>query len=171
MKKSKTPSEIEHSILLASKIMVNILAESLIRAGDKDITVPQFRILDMVYNGTTTPAEIARMLDVSPPSISEMLEKLENKGLLTRLINTADRRKIELTLSEIGLTTVENVNDYRAAYLQRILNRMGRETAMQLKESLAGFNQSYAKLKSKAVDTLADRDIQRFDTKQRATKQ
>jgi hypothetical protein len=48
---------------------------------------------------------------------------------------------------------------------------MGRETAMQLKESLAGFNQSYAKLKSKAVDTLADRDIQRFDTKQRATKQ
>lgn len=171
MKISKTPSEIENSILLASKIMVNILAESLIRAGDKDITVPQFRILDMVYNGTTTPAEIARMLDVSPPSISELLEKLENKRLLTRLINTADRRKIELALSDIGLTTVEKVNDYRAAYLQRILKKMGPEQGMQLRESLANFNLSYAKLKSKAVDTLADQDIKRLDSRQKAAKQ
>jgi DNA-binding MarR family transcriptional regulator len=138
MKKGNAPSEIEQSILLASKIMVNILAESLIHERVEDITVPQFRILDMVYNGTTTPIEIARMLDVSPPSISELVEKLENKGLLTRLINPADRRKIELALSETGLTTVEKVNDYRSAYLQRILKKMGREPAMQLRESLAG---------------------------------
>ena len=162
MKKVSAPSEIEHSMLLASKIMVNILAESLIHEGSVDITVPQFRILDMVYNGTSSPVEIARMLDVSPPSISELLEKLENKRLLTRLTNTTDRRKVELVLSDTGLETVEKVNDYRASYLQRILKKMGSGPASQLKESLADFNTNYAKLKSSQVDSLAQRDMKRL---------
>ena len=47
---------------------------------------PQFRILDMIHNLTDKPTEIARMLDVSPPAISFLLEKLEEKGL--------DRKKL-----------------------------------------------------------------------------
>lgn len=162
MKKRNTPVEIEQSILLASKIMVNILAESLIHEGVEDITVPRFRILDMVYNGTTTPVELARMLDISPPSISEMLEKLESKGLLARLVDTTDRRKIELALSETGQNMVEKVNDYRASYLKRILKKMGPEPAMQLRESLTNFNLNYAKLKNSQVGGLAKRDIKRL---------
>ena len=37
-----------------------------------------------------------------------------------------------------------------------------REPAMQLKESLTGFNQNYAKLKSGQVDGLAKRDTKRL---------
>jgi DNA-binding MarR family transcriptional regulator len=165
--KTDTQSEIEHSILVASRIMVNILAESLVHEKAEEITVPQFRILDMVYNGTTTPAEIARMLDVSPPSISELLEKLENKGLLSRLMSDSDRRKIEIALSEKGLAVVEKVNDYRSSFLQRILKKMGHQPAMQLRKSLADFNTSYAELKSGQVDDLARQDIKRLAEKEK----
>lgn len=162
MKRGSAYSEIDKNILLASKIMVNILAESLVHEGIDDITVPQFRILDMVYNDACSPVEIARMLSVSPPSISELLEKLENKGLLTRLPNTADRRKVELVLSESGLDTVEKVNDFRASCLRKILKKMGDGSAAQLQESLAEFNANYATLKNSRVEAFAERDIRRM---------
>lgn len=171
MTRAEAVGDIEHSILAASKIMVNILAESLIREGHENVTVAQFRILDMIYNGTDTPTEIAKMLNVSAPAITVMLEKLESKGLLTRLMHASDRRRVELTLSAQGFDIVENVNDYRASYLKNVLKQMGRDRTNQLQESLAAFNLSYSKLKSKAVDTFAGRDIKRWDARQKAAQQ
>jgi DNA-binding MarR family transcriptional regulator len=145
-------ADIEQNVLSASKIMVNILAESLISQGLEDITVPKFRILDMVYNGISNPAEIARMLDVSPPAISGMLEKLETIGFLERVIDPEDRRRIEVSLTEKGSSAVERVNDYRAAYLKKILRRMGPDQAERLRESLEAFSESYSQLKSKGAE-------------------
>ena len=165
MTKAEAVIDIEHSILSASKIMVNILAESLIHGGYENVTVAQFRILDMVYNGTDTPIDIAKMLDVSQPAITGILEKLEGKGLLTRLTNTDDRRRVALLLTPAGIDLVENVNDYRAKYLQKVLKKMGRERTAQLQESVAAFNLGYSQLKSQAVDAFAGRDIKRLGTK------
>lgn len=165
MKSIAVPTDIEQSVLSASKIMVNILAESLINQGLEDITVPKFRILDMVYNGISNPVEIARMLDVSPPAISGMLEKLESGGFLKRVIDVSDRRRIEVSLSAKGLSAVEKVNDYRVAYLKRILKNMGSAQTGQLRESLEAFNESYAEMKSKKVEALAGRDIRRMESK------
>jgi DNA-binding MarR family transcriptional regulator len=171
MTRAEAVGDIEHSILAASKIMVNILAESLIHEGHENVTVAQFRILDMIYNGTDTPTEIAKMLDVSPPAITVLLEKLEGKSFLTRLTNTDDRRRVALILTPDGIDLVENVNDYRAKYLQKVLKKMGRDRATQLQESLAAFNLGYSKLKSKTVDSFAGRDIKRLDSRQKAAKQ
>ena len=165
MTRTETRDDIEHSILAASKIMVNILAESLIHGGYENVTVAQFRILDMIYNGTDSPIDIAKMLDVSQPAITVMLEKLEGKGLLTRLMNTDDRRRVALVLTPDGIDLVERVNDYRAKYLQKVMRKMGRDGAAQLQESLAAFNLGYSQLKSQAVDAFAGRDIKRLGTK------
>ncbi len=59
--------ELEDKILSASKIMVNILAESLMHENVQGLSAPQFRILDMVFHGVDKPADVAKMLDVSPP--------------------------------------------------------------------------------------------------------
>ena len=171
MTRAEAVGDIEHSILAASKIMVNILAESLIHEGQENVTVAQFRILDMIYNGTDTPTEIAKMLDVSLPAITGLLEKLEGKGFLTRLTNTDDRRRVALILTSDGIDLVENANDYRAKYLQKVLKKMGRDRATQLQESLAAFNLGYSNLKSKTVDSFAGRDIKRLDSRQKAAKQ
>ena len=165
MGRTKAVVEIEHSVLAASKIMVNILAESLFHEGHEDVTVAQFRILDMIYNGTDTPMDIAKMLDVSPPAITVLLEKLEGKGLLTRLTNTDDRRRVVLILTPDGIDLVENVNDYRVKYLQKVLKQMGLDRVTQLQESLEAFNLGYSKLKSKSVETFAGRDVKRLDAK------
>jgi len=48
--------EIEDKILLASKIMVDILAESLVREKVNGLSAPRFCILDVVFNGVDKPA-------------------------------------------------------------------------------------------------------------------
>jgi DNA-binding MarR family transcriptional regulator len=140
---------IEDSILTASRIMVNMLAESLMHVGEKQITVPQFRILDMINSHTDKPAEIARMLDVSPPAISFLLEKLEEKGLIERNLSTVDRRRIELALTEKGAGLVRRVNTYRKQYLKKVLQQMDESSRSQLKSSLAAFTESYLRLKKR----------------------
>lgn len=165
MRRTETVGDIEHNILAASKIMVNILAESLIHEGYENVTVAQFRILDMIYNGTDTPIDLAKMLDVSQPAITVLLEKLEGKGLLTRLINTDDRRRVAIVLTPDGIDLVEKVNDYRAKYLQKVLRKMGRDRSAQLQESLGAFNLGYSQLKSKALEAFAGHDIKRLENK------
>ena len=138
---------LEDRILNAARIMVNILAEALLREGGEQITVPQFRILDMVANLTGKPAEIARMLSISPPAVTFLLERLEAKGLLRREPGTSDRRRVEVALTEEGADLVRRVNTRRRRLLQSILRRMDDPTRDRLASSLAEFNRAYLDLK------------------------
>jgi len=151
MKNSDTQAQLEENLMSASRIMVNMLAESLMHVGEEQITAPQFRILDMINNLTDKPTEIAKMLDVSPPSISFLLEKLEEKGLIERNLGTADRRRIELALTEKGVGLVRRVNAYRKRYLKKVLQLMDGDSRSQLESSLAAFTKSYLRLKDNRV--------------------
>ena len=135
--------------MAAARIMANVLAESLLHEEVEHITLPQFRVLDMIQNLTDKPSEIARMLGVSPPAISFLLEKLEEKGLLRRAPSARDRRRVELELTEEGEALVRKVNAYRGKRLGRILSGMDAEARGQLESSLRAFNDSYLRLKEK----------------------
>ncbi len=143
---------IEESILTASRIMVNILAESLLEEQAEQISVAQFRILDMVENLTDKPSEIARMLGVSPPAISALLEKLEEKSLLQRHFSTADRRRVILVLTGEGKRIVQRVDAQRRRRLGKVLRNMQREEREGLERALVAFNRSYPALQGVGVE-------------------
>lgn len=149
MLKTNVTEDIEEKVLTASRIMVNILAESLMHEGVEGITVPQFRILDMIHGLTDKPSDIARMLDVSPPAITFLLERLEEKGLIRRTLSASDRRRIELKLTRKGSELVRRVNAFRRRYLKRILSGMDAAAVSQLGASLEAFQGSYSDLKGK----------------------
>jgi len=139
--------DLEDEILFASRIMVNILAESMMRAGVDGISAPQFRILDTVYHGTDKPADVAKMLDVSPPAITWILEKLENMGFLERGHTKSDRRRIVLGLTETGKDVVRKVNTHRRDLLGKVLDGMKDGEINQLEHALVAFSDSYVNLK------------------------
>ncbi len=142
---------IEDQILAAARIMANILAEALMREEAEHITLPQFRVLDMVKNLTDKPSEIARMLGISPPAVSFLLDRLEEKGLLRRALSARDRRRVELELTGEGEDLVRRVNACRRKSLRRILAGMDEEARKRLRDSLRAFNDSYLALKGKGV--------------------
>ena len=53
-------------------------------------------------NGPTSQKELQERLGIQPGSMSELITKLENKGLLVRARDEADRRKVLLTLTVAG---------------------------------------------------------------------
>jgi DNA-binding MarR family transcriptional regulator len=144
---AQTHLDLEDEILSASKIMVNILAESLMHENVQGLSTPQFRILDMVYHGVDKPADVAKMLDVSPPAITWILEKLENMGLLERGHTKSDRRRIVLGLTSTGKDVVRRVNTRRRNLLSKVLDGMENREVNQLEKALRAFRDSYMSLK------------------------
>jgi DNA-binding MarR family transcriptional regulator len=67
-----------------------------------DITVEQFHVLRHVRRGIGSVSELATVKNISRPAISQAVDILVKKGLLTRIQSTQDRRYVELALTESG---------------------------------------------------------------------
>ncbi len=136
-------------MLSMSRAMVNILAGSLLNADVQGLSAPQFRILDMVYNGIDKPAECARMLDVTPPAITSLIDKLAEMGFVERKQDSRDRRRVVLGLTPAGRAAVRKVNEHRRSALDRVLKNMRPADVRRLDESLGSFLKSYMELKER----------------------
>jgi DNA-binding MarR family transcriptional regulator len=145
---STIDQELGERILFASKVMVNILAEALIEAGVQGLSAPQYRVLDMIYHSVDKPAQLARMLDISPPAISVILAKLEEGGFIERGHTKEDRRRVVLELTGVGKDVVHRVNTRRRKLINAVLDRMDEREIKQLETSLEAFANSYLLIKN-----------------------
>jgi DNA-binding MarR family transcriptional regulator len=69
---------------------------------ERPLTLPQFRLLHRVHDGHTSPTALARMARRSLPTMSESIDVLVRKGLLTRRPSKRDRRAVVLALTAEG---------------------------------------------------------------------
>jgi DNA-binding MarR family transcriptional regulator len=71
-----------------------------------DLTEPEFVTLDtLVKKNTCTVGEIQQVLDVRPAQMSRIIRALENKSekkLLHCAINPQDKRRINVTITDLG---------------------------------------------------------------------
>src|SRR5690242_10291383 len=74
-----------------------------------DISVEQFHILRHVRRGIVSVSELATAKNISRPAVSQGVEVLVQKGLLTRIQSTQDRRYVELALTEEGNNLLDTV--------------------------------------------------------------
>lgn len=74
-----------------------------------DITVEQFHVLRYVRRGTDSMSELATAKNISRPAISQAVEVLVKKGLLTRVQSTHDRRFVDLALTDAGNNLLDTV--------------------------------------------------------------
>lgn len=62
-------------------------------------------------------SELSRMLGIKPPSVTQMINSLEDKGLVERNIDPADRRAVRVRLTQKGL-------DFSRETMQRFVERI-----------------------------------------------
>ena len=74
-----------------------------------DITVEQFHVLRYVRRGPNSMSELATAKNISRPAISQAVDTLVKKGLLTRIQSSTDRRVIELALTNQGNALLDTV--------------------------------------------------------------
>ncbi len=78
------------------------------------LTAPQFNILRILRGQHPNPATINllidRMLDKSS-NASRIVDKLESKGLVARKQCAADRRAVDVVITEKALNTLKEIDD------------------------------------------------------------
>jgi DNA-binding MarR family transcriptional regulator len=73
-----------------------------------DISVPQLNSLLALYEyGPLPPSQIAKCIMVKSSTVTGIVDRLEQKGLVTRLRNSPDRRVITIELTETGKKLAE----------------------------------------------------------------
>ena len=89
-----------------------------------DVTVEQFHILRHVRRGTGSISELATAKDISRPAMSQAVEVLVKKGLLTRVQSTQDRRFVELALTEAGNNLLDTVFQETRAWMKERMSAL-----------------------------------------------
>jgi long-chain acyl-CoA synthetase len=71
-----------------------------------DLTLPQYRVLGILAEGSAAASGLADRLAVRRPSITALVDGLVVRGLVDRRQEDADRRRVALRLTEEGARTV-----------------------------------------------------------------
>jgi len=80
-----------------------------IQRADTSITLTQLSAMAALEkNGPMSPGELAAYERVQPPSMTKVLAKLEEQGLVHRTVHPTDRRQAVIEISEAGLDLIES---------------------------------------------------------------
>jgi DNA-binding MarR family transcriptional regulator len=106
------------------------LVRSHIRAtatGNFDITVEQFHVLRHVRRGIASMSDLAAAKNISRPAISQTVDTLVRKGLLTRVQSAQDRRMVDLALTEEGIALLDAVFEATREWMKERMSGMSAE--------------------------------------------
>ena len=81
-------------------------------------------------------SEISKSLSITPPSTTEFVKNLINKGYLEKHIDQKDKRFIEITLTDEGKEIVKGLKEYFDSLFSGIIKRLGTEQSKLLIELL-----------------------------------
>ena len=73
------------------------------------------------HHGELLPNELAAMEKITTQSMSQILSKLLEMGLIKRRISETDKRKAIITLSDLGRTMLYQVRNERDEWLNKAL--------------------------------------------------
>jgi DNA-binding MarR family transcriptional regulator len=106
------------------------------RPLQRDISLPQLHLLMSLHeDGPTTVSAVATLFGISLPSASSIVDRMEDRGLVTRGRDEADRRIVTVSISQKGRAAVEEFVGLQREQLDRLLDIM---TASELTEFSAG---------------------------------
>lgn len=83
------------------------------------------------HNGDVLPGEIGQKMDVSSARIAAALNSLEKKGLITRQINTSDRRQILVGITKEGKDLAEKHQKTVLEAIAKMLELLGEHDAKE----------------------------------------
>jgi DNA-binding MarR family transcriptional regulator len=136
-------------VLDAIPLAMRVIRTQLRKYGAKEVSVPQFRALAYVnrHEGTSL-SEVAEHIGLSLPSMSALIDGLVIQGLVIRQTHPEDRRRMTLTLTDRGSTTLRKAREATASYLEE---RLGQLTTTE-RATVIGAMQVLKQVFTKAVD-------------------
>jgi long-chain acyl-CoA synthetase len=116
--------------------------------SEMDLTLPQYRVLGILAEGSAAASGLADRASVRRPSITAIIDGLVARGLVERTHDDIDRRRIDLNLTPEGTNVIAEADHKVDEYLASIATCLpGKDEAMALRslelwgQALANFHQ------------------------------
>lgn len=137
--RSTPRNELVDAILDAANVLMRVAARSVIDVED-EVSSPQLRVLVFIAReGAQSSGAIAQELQVHPSNATRISDRLIRIGLLTKAEGTADRRYVNLTLTDEGRKLVARVFRHRRAAIARVIGSVPPEQASAMLEAFRTF--------------------------------
>ena len=144
LKMTRFQSEQQRLVLTVLYTASNLMHQHRTLLKPHGITPEQFNILRILKGQRGTPIALKdvteRMIDQNS-NTSRLLDKLKKKGWVQCIFCPADRRRIEITLTQEGHRTIDNLSLLMEGEMQRMKAFWTDETASKASQILDTWNQ------------------------------
>lgn len=132
------PSDEEAALATKLRLVAMRLARRLRQqSSDGDVSPSMLSVLVSVdASESLTLGELAEIERVQPPTISRVIARLEERGLVAREADSSDRRVARVRLTPTGSRFVARSRRLKNAYLARRLRSLDSEEVRKLEDAL-----------------------------------
>jgi DNA-binding MarR family transcriptional regulator len=118
---------------------------SAMRSGGHQIASGHLSILGMLSERAYTLGELAEMLVVSAPTMSNTITALEERGWVTRTRSTEDRRVVLVEIAPTGSEVLQTIRDHTRDRIADLLDGLSPEERTVLLDGLTLLRDSFYK--------------------------
>lgn len=106
--------------------------------ADVELSLPQYRVLGLLGEGSAVSSSMADRLAVRPPSITAVVDGLVGRGLVTRSHAEDDRRRVAHRITENGARLLAAADAAVDRRLEQVAGSLGDEAlSTQMLDGLA----------------------------------
>ncbi|HVW92865.1 MAG TPA: MarR family transcriptional regulator [Devosia sp.] len=126
--------QLAYLVASLNRQLENELEERLQPGG---VPIEQFRILEVLdANERLAMGEIAALSLIEPPTLTKIVDRMVNEGLVTRAPDPEDRRRVLILTAPAGKALYKRLRGVSTAQERRIVEHLTSDRADELKSLL-----------------------------------
>jgi MarR family transcriptional regulator, lower aerobic nicotinate degradation pathway regulator len=118
------------------------------RAAAHDVSIIQMRLLGVLRDRKLGMNDLARTLELDKSSITGLVDRAEQRGLVKRTVSTEDRRVVRVSLTRAGRSLTERVAREFQSDVATIVGHLSGRDQTRLSDLASRVVASYATLRS-----------------------
>ena len=104
--------------------------------GEVNLSLPQYRLLVFLSANPERATALAGRLDVSPPSLTALVDGCVARGLVERVTSAEDRRRVLHVITQEGNDLLDRANATAAGRLLEVANHLSASQSRKIIEGL-----------------------------------
>lgn len=88
--------------------------------------------LSMEENVAITVSEISKRMQITSPTVTQLIKHLNENGYVERAVDLKDKRSVDITLTEKGEKIAQKASDYLNTLFSGLIKKLGDEQCSQL---------------------------------------
>jgi DNA-binding MarR family transcriptional regulator len=108
-------------------VRISHLVDEVFTGVSRELDLPpqQAQLLCLLIGGPVGMSELTRLLNIGRPSLSGLVDRVEQRGLISRVPDTTDRRANQVVLTALGRRTAARCHRRISARLDDLTAALG----------------------------------------------